>query len=196
MSATLRESQVRLYAGGGLSLLTILVAVFVLPAASDQLVRNQRARVEAEQALKRQKDELLEFRRIDQHLSVGRTAIETLERDMPKGSVGELQWAMSRTLHGLALNYGVRLQSVKYGLPNREGSKGTDLESIDVEFTVLGVYSSIKPFMLALEGSGQGFAVGAARLEESPEGARLGVTLRAFRRGAALDKKERTGEES
>jgi hypothetical protein len=103
---------------------------------------------------------------------------------------------MSRTLHSLALKHGVRLQSVKYGLPNRENAKGTDLESIDVEFTVLGVYSSIKPFMLALEGAGQGFAVGGARLEESPEGARLNVTLRAFRRGAAAPKDGEGGEAS
>ena len=196
MSATLRQSQIRLYAGGGLVVLAILVGAFILPEASDQLARNQRAVREAQAALARQKDELQDFRRINQQVSTGRAAIETLERDMPKGSVGELQWAMSRTLHDLALKHNVRLQSVKYGLPNREGAKGTDLESIDVEFTVLGVYASLKPFMLALEGSGQGFAVGAARLEESPEGARLGVTLRAFRRGAALDKKERPGEES
>ncbi|MBK8725796.1 MAG: hypothetical protein IPL96_06980 [Holophagaceae bacterium] len=190
MTATLRQSQTRLYAGGGLLLLGILVVSFVLPMVSDKLTAEERARINAQAALARQKEELLQFRQIDQQVKAGRAAIDTLERDMPKGSVGELQWAMSRTLHGLALKHGVRLQSVKYGLPNREGSKGTDLESIDVEFTVLGVYSSIKPFMLALEGSGQGFAVGAARLEESPEGARLGVTLRAFRRGAPASKAE------
>lgn len=190
MTATLRQSQTRLYAGGGLLVLGILVVSFVLPMVSDKLTAEERARINAQAALARQKEELLQFRQIDQQVKAGRAAIDTLERDMPKGSVGELQWAMSRTLHGLALKHGVRLQSVKYGLPNREGSKGTDLESIDVEFTVLGVYSSIKPFMLALEGSGQGFAVGAARLEESPEGARLGVTLRAFRRGAPASKAE------
>lgn len=192
MTATLRQSQTRLYVGGGLVLLGILVASFVLPMVSDKLTAEERARINAQASLARQKEELLQFRQIDQQVKAGRAAIEALERDMPKGSVGELQWAMSRTLHGLALKHGVRLQSIKYGLPNREGSKGTDLESIDVEFTVLGVYSSIKPFMLALEGSGQGFAVGAARLEESPEGARLGVTLRAFRRGAPASKAETT----
>ncbi len=196
MSSTLRQSQIRMYLGGGLILAAALVAAFVLPEASDQFARNQRAVRDAQASLGRQKEELQQFRDIDQQVKAGRTAIETLEKDMPKGSVGELQWAMSRTLHGLALKHGVRLQSVKYGLPNREGAKGTDLESIDVEFTVLGVYSSIKPFMLALEGAGQGFAVGAARLEESPEGARLGVTLRAFRRGAQTAKNPSAGEES
>ncbi len=195
MSATLRQSQVRLSIGGGLALLAILVAAFVLPAVSDRLASEERARRNSEAALARQREELVQFRQIEQQVSSGRAAIEALERDMPKGSVGELQWAMSRTLHELALKHGVRLQSVKYGLPNREGAKGTDLESIDVEFTVLGVYSSIKPFMLALEGAGQGFAVGAARLEESPEGARLGVTLRAFRRGAPAAKAEAGGGE-
>jgi hypothetical protein len=196
MSATVRQSQVRLYLAGGLLLLAVLVALFVLPAVSDKLSSEEKARKSAEAALARQKDELEQFRQIEQRVRAGREAIETLEKDMPRGSVGELQWAMSRTLHSLALKHGVRLQSVKYGLPNRENAKGTDLESIDVEFTVLGVYSSIKPFMLALEGAGQGFAVGGARLEESPEGARLNVTLRAFRRGAAAPKDGEGGEAS
>ncbi len=195
MTATLRQSQIRLFAGAGLGVLAALVAVFVLPMASDELASTRVAVRDAQAALARQQVELQQYRQVDQKVQAGRQALESLEKDMPKGSVGELQWAMSRTLHDLAMKHGVRLQSVKYGLPNREGSKGTDLESIDVEFTVLGVYSSIKPFMLALEGAGQGFAVGAARLEESPEGARLGVTLRAFRRNPNL-KVESTREES
>lgn len=195
MTATLRQSQIRLFAGAGLGVLAALVAVFVLPMASDELASTRVAVRDAQAALARQQEELQQYRQVDQKVQAGRQALESLEKDMPKGSVGELQWAMSRTLHDLAMKHGVRLQSVKYGLPNREGSKGTDLESIDVEFTVLGVYSSIKPFMLALEGAGQGFAVGAARLEESPEGARLGVTLRAFRRNPNL-KVESTREES
>lgn len=195
MTATLRQSQIRLFAGAGLGVLAALVAVFVLPMALDELASTRIAVRDAQAALSRQQEELQQYRQVDQKVQAGRQALESLEKDMPRGSVGELQWAMSRTLHDLAMKHGVRLQSVKYGLPNREGSKGTDLESIDVEFTVLGVYSSIKPFMLALEGAGQGFAVGAARLEESPEGARLGVTLRAFRRNPNL-KVESTREES
>ncbi|MFN8012502.1 MAG: hypothetical protein U0P81_14120 [Holophagaceae bacterium] len=195
MTATLRQSQIRLVAGAGLAVLAALVAAFVLPMATDELASTRVAVRDAQAALARQQEELQQYRQVDQKVQAGRQALESLEKDMPKGSVGELQWAMSRTLHDLAMKHGVRLQSVKYGLPNREGSKGTDLESIDVEFTVLGVYSSIKPFMLALEGAGQGFAVGAARLEESPEGARLGVTLRAFRRNPNL-KIETAKEES
>jgi len=195
MAATLRQSQVRLYVGLGLLALTLGVAIFVLPNASDELRQKTRLSNDARAALERQKEELVQFRHLSEQVKSGQAAIETLEKGMPKGSVGELQWAMSRTLHDLATKHGVRLQSVKYGMANREGSKGTDLESIDVEFTALGVYSSLKPFMLALESTGQGFAVGAARLEESPEGARLGVTLRAFRQGESTARRG-TGEES
>jgi Tfp pilus assembly protein PilO len=195
MTATLRQSQIRLYAGLGLLVLTLAVAIFVLPDASDELSQKTRLSNDARAALDRQKEELVQFRHLSEQVKSGQAAIETLEKGMPKGSVGELQWAMSRTLHDLATSHGVRLQSVKYGIANRESSKGTDLESIDVEFTALGVYSSLKPFMLALENSGQGFAVGAARLEESPEGARLGVTLRAFRQGEPSARRG-AGEES
>ena len=51
-----------------------------------------------------------------------------------------------------------------------------------MEFNALGVYQSLKSYMLALEGSGLPFAVGAVKLDESPEGARLSVVLRAFRK--------------
>ena len=52
---------------------------------------------------------------------------------------------------------------------------------MDVEFNATGVYMNLKAFMLALEGSKLPFAVVSAKLEESPEGAHLTITLRAFR---------------
>ena len=88
-------------------------------------------------------------------------------------------------LHNLTTKAGVQLQSVKYGQPSKEESKGTGLEAMQVEFTVTGLYPNIKAFMRALEGSGLPFAVEDARLEESPEGARLTGTLRAFRKVTA-----------
>jgi hypothetical protein len=106
---------------------------------------------------------------------------------MPDRSAGRLQWELSRRLFDLAQKYGVRLQSLKYGTPTREGVKGTDLEILDVEFTASGIYQNLKPFMLGLEDIRENplpFAIAGAKLEESPEGARLSVTLRAFRRSA------------
>ena len=50
-----------------------------------------------------------------------------------------------------------------------------------MEFNATGVYMNLKSFMLALEGSKLPFAVVGAKLEESPEGAHLTITLRAFR---------------
>ena len=77
------------------------------------------------------------------------------------------------------------LIAAKYGPPTREGSKGSLLESVDVEFNATGIYKNLKSFMLALEGSKLPFAVVGAKLEESPEGAHLTITLRAFRQTSA-----------
>jgi hypothetical protein len=98
--------------------------------------------------------------------------------------VGKLHWKLSQTLFELTKKHQVRLISVKYGPPTREGSKGSALESVDVEFNATGVYMNLKSFMLALEGSKLPFAVVAAKLEESPEGAHLTITLRAFRQSS------------
>ena len=111
-------------------------------------------------------------------------------RDKAKGSAGELQWNLSKTLHELARKHGLRLLTVKYGLPSREGTRGSDLEAVDVEFVTVGVYANHKAFMLELEGSGLPFAVRDGRLEESPEGARLDIILRAFRKAGGPEREE------
>ena len=179
--STLRTSTLRATTGGALILSAIIVALFVLPDANRQLNEKRKATTAANERLKLQMQQLSERQELVDRLALDQKHLEDLEKRMPSGNVGELQWALSQTLYDIARDNGVRLQTVKYGLPSRDGAKGTDLESIDVEFTVLGIYPSMKPFMLALEGSGLPFAVGSARLEESPEGARLSVSLRAFR---------------
>lgn len=188
--SSLRTSTLRAAVGGSLLLAALGVAIFVLPDAEKNLRDRDKARKDAQAALVTQMQILAERQNeVDTFLD-GRKHLEKLEKGMPAGTVGDLQWAVSRVLHDLARDYGVRLQTVKYSLPSREGAKGTDLESMDVEFTVLGIYPSVKPFMLALEGSGLPFAVGSARLEESPEGARLSVSLRAFRHAGSASKSE------
>jgi hypothetical protein len=79
---------------------------------------------------------------------------------------------------------------VKYGQASREGTKGSGLESIEVEFVAVGLYANHKAFMLDLEGSGLPFAVRDGRLEESPEGARLDIVLRAFRKAGTPDRED------
>jgi hypothetical protein len=59
-----------------------------------------------------------------------------------------------------------------------------------VEFTAIGVYKNLKSFMHALEGSGQPFGASTVKLDESPEGGRLSVTLRAFRQTSAQGRAE------
>jgi len=182
MSASLRASGIRAMIGAGLAIAAFGVAVFVLPSASQELSRQTEARRRADLDLKRRKDGLKELSAFAESLNQSELKLKDLESRMSQQSIGQLQWELSKTLHDLAAQHGVRLQAVKYQPPSRDSAKGTDLESLDVEFNVIGVFQALKPFMLALEGSGLPFAVGAVKLDESPEGARLSVVLRAFRK--------------
>jgi len=189
MITTLRTSTIRLIVGGSLALLGILIAIFVLPDASQKATQRGRAAQEARAALKRQEDELLSAQNEARRLADNREALEKLLRSMPAESVGKLHWKLSTELYSQAKKHGVRLVAVKYGTAAREGTKGSLLESLDVEFTATGIYKDLKPFMLALEGSRLPFAVVSAKLDESPDGAQLTVVLRAFRQitGPAAD---------
>ena len=161
------------------------VALFLLPDASQQLNQKLKSKREAESNRNQQLRQLQELQLLADRLHRGQNTLANLEARLPKGSAGQLQWDLSKTLHALAKKNGLRLQSVKYGLPSREGARGTDLEAIEVEFVALGIYANHKAFMLDLEGSGLPFAVRDGRLEESPEGARLNIVLRAFRKAGA-----------
>ncbi len=190
MISVLRASRLRFGLGALGLLLGLGVAIFLLPDASQQLSQQLKAKKEAQFTRNRQVQQLQELQQLDDRIRRGRGTLAELEAKLPRGSAGELQWNLSKTLHALSKKHGLRLQSVKYGLPNREGARGTDLESVEVEFVVLGVYASHKAFMLDLEGSGVPFAVRDGRLEESPEGARLNIVLRAFRKATAPDREE------
>lgn len=190
MNSPLRASRLRL-ALGALGLAVGLgVTLFLLPDASQQLSQKLRAKREAESTRNQQIQRLKELQQLADRIRRGRDTLADLEARLPRGSAGELQWSLSKTLHELSVKHGLHLQSVKYGLPSREGARGTDLEALDVEFVAIGVYASHKAFMLDLEGSGLPFAVRDGRLEESPEGARLTIILRAFRKAGAPEREE------
>ena len=190
MSASLRASRIRLAAGGLGLALGLAVTVFVLPDASQQLTQKRRAKREAEQARNKQAQQLADLQQLSERIRRGRETLAGLEAHLPKGSTGELQWDLSKTLHKLADKNGLRLQTVKYGQASREGTKGSGLESIEVEFVAVGLYANHKAFMLDLEGSGLPFAVRDGRLEESPEGARLDIVLRAFRKAGTQERED------
>ena len=196
MRGLLQASKIRLTAGGVLLGLAALIMFFVLPNAAQQKIQEQHASDEAKKALAIQNAKLAALEAEDQRFTRSRKRLETLLGSRPNQSAGVLQWELSRKLYDLARENSIRLQSLKYGTPTREGSKGTDLEILDVEFTASGVYQNLKPFMLGLESTQESelpFAVVNAKLEESADGARLSVTLRAFRRSGSLlpdDKKE------
>jgi gas vesicle protein len=190
MSSPLRASRLRLVLGALGLTLGLAVALFVLPDASQQLNQKLKSKREAEQNRNLQVRQLQELQLLADRLHRGQETLAKLEARLPKGSAGQLQWDLSKTLHELAKKNGLRLQSVKYGQPSREGARGTDLEAIEVEFVALGIYANHKTFMRDLEGSGLPFAVRDGRLEESPEGARLNIVLRAFRKTSGPEHEE------
>ncbi len=190
MSSPLRASRLRLALGLSGAVAGLAVAFFLLPDASQQLAQKLKAKREAELNRNQQVQRLQELQQLADRIQRGRETLADLEARLPKGSAGELQWNLSNTLHALAKKHNLRLQSVKYGLPSREGGRGTNLEAVDVEFVALGVYANHKAFMHDLEGSGLPFAVRDGRLEESPEGARLNIVLRAFRKATAPEREE------
>ncbi|WLT33004.1 hypothetical protein [Geothrix sp. PMB-07] len=185
MNTPLRASRLRLALGILASATGLAVAFFLLPDASQQLSQKLKAKREAELKRNQQVQQLQELQQLADRIRRGKETLADLETRLPRGSAGELQWNLSKTLHALTQKHGLRLITVKYGLPSREGAKGTDLEAVEVEFVALGVYANHKAFMLDLEGSGLPFAVRDGRLDESPEGARLTIVLRAFRKTGA-----------
>ena len=181
MNTNMRSSTHRLWLGIGLGVLAILVAFFLLPDASGRAAKERRSAQDAQASLERQLSELSEYQNMIDRIHAGRQRIAELEEHMPKGNIGDLQFSLRNTLFKIASESGVRLPSIKYGAPNRDGSRNTGIETIDVEFIVIGIYQNLKTFMLALEGSGQPFGATSVRLDESPDGGRLTVVLRAFR---------------
>jgi hypothetical protein len=181
MNNRMKPSIHRLWLGLGLGALAIIVAVFLLPDASGKADKEKKSAQDALLNLERQQKELSEYEDMLNWIHTGRQRIADLETHMPKGTIGDLQFSLKKTLHDIAKSSGVRLPNVKYGLPNRDGSKNTGIEALDVEFTAIGVYQNLKAFMLALEGSDQPFGASSVKLDESPDGGRLSVVLRAFR---------------
>jgi len=181
MNTSLRTSTIRTVLGAILAALGLIVFAFVLPDASQKLGQRRKAATEARNTLDRARRDLESAQAECERLKVNRSALEELMKNMPAETVGRLTWKLSRALFDLSSKHGVRLVAVKYGGPAKEGTKGMLLESVDVEFTTMGVYKDLKAFMLALEGSGLPFAVVSAKMDESPEGAHLIIVLRAFR---------------
>ena len=181
MSTSLRASKFRLIGGGVLALVGLVVTLFMLPDASQKRVQTEKALKEASTSFDRQVKDLQAAQAEADRIKADRLSLDELMQNMPVEGVGNLHWKLSQKLFELTKKHGVRLIAVKYGPPTREGSKGSLLESVDVEFNATGIYMNLKSFMHDLEGSKLPFAVVGAKLEEAPEGAHLTVILRAFR---------------
>jgi hypothetical protein len=194
MTTTLRASKIRLIIGATLALAGLVIAVFVLPDASQKQLQTKKALAEADTVSQRQKQDLKQAQAEAERIQAGRRSLDALMQNMPVESVGKLHWKLSQTLFDLSKKHDVRLIAVKYGPPAREGSKDSLLESVDVEFNASGIYQNLKSFMLALEGSKLPFAVVGAKMEETAEGAHLTITLRAFRQAQGTPAEAQTGE--
>jgi hypothetical protein len=181
MNGLFRKSTIRSITGASLLFLALITAVSLLPGASQERDQKRKAANEARKLLDQQEAELAALQKQADQITLSQACLDDLMGRMTADSIGQLQWQLHKRLYELAKKHTVTINSVKYGAPSREGAKGTDLEALDVEFNATGVYQNLKPFMLALEGSKLPFAVSNIKLEESPEGARLSVTLRAFR---------------
>jgi hypothetical protein len=194
MSTTLRASSFRLAGGAILAVAGLAAAAFLLPDASQKKLQTGKTLEAAAITFDRQVADLKQAQAEADRLRADRKALDDLMGNMPLEGVGKLHWKLSQKLFDLAAKDGVRLITVKYGAPAREASKGSVLESVDVEFSVVGVYKDLKVFMLGLEASKLPFAVVAAKLEESPDGAHLTITLRAFRQSSAPAAEPQSGE--
>lgn len=189
MITSVRSSTLRLGAGAAMALVGLVLALLVLPNASEMRRQREKAAQNAEAELRRKDAELKGYQDEAERIRADRKVLDQLLKNMPAENVGKLHWRLSQKLFELTKKHSVRLVSVKYGAPSREGAKGSLLEALDVEFTATGIFQNLKPFMLELEGSKLPFAVVSAKLDESPDGAHLTVILRAFRQapGAALE---------
>lgn len=196
MTPSLRASTIRLIIGASLAAIGLAIFAFVLPDASQKRSQRQKAATQAQATLQRQQKELEAAQAEALRIQVNREALEGLMKNMPAETVGKLSWKLSKTLYDLSAKHTVRLVAVKYGAPAKESTKGMQLESVDVEFTVTGIFMNLKSFMLSLEGSKLPFAVVSAKLDESPEGAHLNIVLRAFRQTAPSPLDAPAGENS
>ncbi|MBK8792453.1 MAG: hypothetical protein IPN59_04730 [Holophaga sp.] len=195
MNRTLRPSTYRLVGGLVLLLAALTVAVVLLPDANQKRIQQEKAAQAAKATLNAQEAELGKLKTRVENLRISRERMEETLGSLSQENEGQLKWKLSRALYDFSAASGTRIQAVKYGTPTREGAKGTDLEALDVEFVASGIYTNLKAFMFALEKSKLPFGLANGKLEESPEGARLTITLRAFRR-TGITKADPAGEEA
>ncbi len=194
MSHHLRTSMYRLMAGFAMMAAALAVTLFILPDASQKRTKQEKALREARTQLATQEGELGKLKARAENLRLGRERMEEVLARMPQENEGQLKWKLSQTLYDLAAKHGARIQTVKYGAPTREGAKGTDLEAIDVEFVASGLYQNLKAFMLAFESTELPFGLASGKLDETPEGARLTISVRAFRRTGRIQGEAAGGE--
>ncbi len=192
-STTTKTSTIRSAIGVVMLIAAAGIYLGVLPEVSSQRTQQQRAAKSAKEQRDSQQKALNELKTKADNIELSRARMEEILGSMSNEGEGPLKWNLRKVLHELGGKHSVRIQSVKYGAPAKEGAKGTNLETIDVEVVSTGIYQSVKAFILALEQSNLPFGLAGGRMEEAPDGLRLTLTLRAFRRAtqeATSDAKE------
>jgi len=193
MNKSSKSSFVMAISGISLIVLAVGIAAFVFPDANQKRITQISVAKEARNNRDSQRQDLNRIKAKDKEIRESRQRMDEVLSNMSGESEGQLKWKLRKALHAIGNKHGIRIHSVKYGPLTKEGSKGTDLESIDVELVCSGVYQSVKSFMLGLETSNLPFGISNGRLDEGPDGIRLTLSLRAFRRAGAKQEIKREG---
>ena len=168
---------------GSLAWALSLCSIFiVIPKLQNSIIRKTEAQKDSALDFTNKKNQLENLIKLSNKIRQGQDSLVRIQSLLPNIPSSELQLSLSRELHKLSKENNVRLQSVKYARPSREGQKNIELESIESELVVTGIYNDLRTFMFSLEKAGLPYAIREARLEESPEGLKLTVNLRAFKK--------------
>ncbi len=175
------------FISGSVAWILCLLSIFiVIPQLRNSIANETKAQKDSAFDFTNKKNQLDSLIKLSDKMRQGQDSLVRIQSLLPNMPSSQLQLSLSRELHKLSRVHNVRLQSVKYARPSREGQKNTELESIESEFVTTGIYSDLRAFMLSLETAGLPYAVREARLEESPEGLKLTVNLRAFKKPDVL----------
>ncbi|MFM8234114.1 MAG: hypothetical protein ACKN9J_03380 [Holophagaceae bacterium] len=161
------------------SLLLVFIVIPQLRSTLESRTKAQKESISDSFVKKNQLDNLI---KLSEKIHQGQDTLGRIQRLLPNQPSSQLHLALSGELHKLSKMHNVRLQNIKYSRSTKDVSKNLELESIESEFVVTGIYNDLRVFMRSLETAGLPYAVREARLEESSEGLRLTVNLRAFKK--------------
>ncbi len=168
--------------GFGFWILSFLLIFMIIPKISKTLEKERKVQLESASEFTKKTNQLNELVNLSDKIRQGQESLIRVQKALPNVLSSQLQLSLSEGLYKLSKKYNIRLESVKYARGAKEGQKNTELESVESEFIATGTYSELRAFMFSFETLGLAYTVRESRLEESSEGLRLTVNLRAFKK--------------